>query len=199
MAKKADKVLIALEMSLTQEQAESLSGMLADSDESDSAKIRRVVEESMAEIAKGGMIITADELSKIQQATNIDPTCGEDLLPFLEAGAAMEAGHNVVRVRFDPTVYEGYRQHAEIQGREVEDLFQEVIDKAIDEEWMYSMEPRPHRILMTPEDHNSLEEVLGEKFEDGTKLAGMIRRVLGVEDFLDVAPAKEPSAEEVKS
>jgi len=136
------------------------------------------------------MLLTSDEVKRIQQATGLDPTCGEDLLPYLSASTGFEDGMHVVKALVDPVWWPGILQVAEYRGWPPEQLIQETLDWCLDNQHYEYLPEIPRHVLMSEKDVKELEEALGGKFTSGSDLAGLIKKLVGGGGLFDEVPAE---------
>lgn len=178
MAKRTDKTVFAIELELNNSEIPVLESMV-DGEAPRSAKIKAVAEQLLSQQAGGGMMLVPEEMSRIREATGIDPNTGEDLIPFLSAGSGILEGKHTFQIQVDPAHFPGYEEAAFAQGRDVKELFQDVINQALDDDWMGQMVLRPPDIIrFTQDDRAALTKLLGEPFATGTELAELVKKAL---------------------
>lgn len=183
MAKKSDVITYNLDLPLKSEQASALLEMAVENPDAttDAQKIGGIALQLLRDQADGGLMIRPGEMQRITEATGVDPECGEDLVQVLSGATGVEEGKHRVAVLIDPSYYPAYQEIAAIQERPVEALFQEAIDAALEQEWVYQLKPEqaPARILMPPSIKEELEQLLDGKFSTGTELAALVKKAIG--------------------
>jgi hypothetical protein len=185
---KPSTVRFNLQIDLKPEEVPVLTG-LVDGEINDMQKLVTLTESLLRDTAGGGMMLTPEELARITEATGVDPTCGEDLIPLLSEAAGIEEGKMTFKVSIDPAYEEYYKEPAEMQGRTVKDLIQDIFDTFMDQDPLeYNMGNMgfPEVFRMTQKDKELVEKILGAKFQDGTSLAKLIQQALGGGLFDDV-------------
>lgn len=171
-----------IDLELSQAHIETLLAMVAPGAEAltDAQKIGGVALGLLRYQAGGGLMLRPKELERIAESTGLDPTCGEDLLDAISKSTGMAEGKYVLKINVDPVWMEYFKQPAEIQGRTVEDVIQEVMDYVMDNDPMqYLVMGQPQLIRMTEKDFAALTSLLGEKFDNGTELVKLIKQTLG--------------------
>jgi hypothetical protein len=98
-------------------------------------KVPGVIASLAQQAAGGGLMITPEEMQRINDATGLDPSCGEDLIPLLSAGAGMEEGHHVVKAKVDPYYWQRLEDRAAMRETAVETVIQEMFDHCLEENW----------------------------------------------------------------
>ncbi len=184
---KAD-VLVPLEITLNPAQMAYLASMVAHSEDSDFRKVQSVILRLVEDQAAGGLMLRAEEVKRITDSTGLDPSCGADLMPFLQAGTGRAEGCLTCVVPLDPAYEEAVREVARVRGCQAEDIIRDMLHVGFMQEWYEHLPEQPEHVLMTKADKKSLEELLGEKFTYGTELASMVRKALGAEGGLFSEP-----------
>ena len=153
-----------------------LAGM--DGEGSPAEKLLGAATGALITLAEGGMMLSAAITSRISEIVgeDIDP---EQLPALVEQALSRRGGKLCGYYEIDPAYEEALREIADQQGVEISALIQDMMDTAMDNGWLYSIDPRPQQVLMTQEDHAQLESMLGEKFTTGSELAALVRQALG--------------------
>jgi hypothetical protein len=179
-----------LQVDLDQEQIPVLTGLVA-GDQNDTQKLVTLVSSLLKDTWGGGLMLSPEEMARITEATGLDPESGEDLIPLLSEAAGRSEGKLSFRVSVDPVYEEYYREPAEMQGRTVQELIQEIVDTVMDGDPLQynvgSLAGYPEVIRMTQNDKAALEKLLGAKFQTGTDLAKLIQESLGGGLFEEIA------------
>jgi len=186
---KPSTVRFNLQVDLKPEEVPVLVG-LVEGDSNEVQKLSTLAESLLHDTSGGGMMLSPDEMARITEATGLDPECGEDLIPLLSEASGIEEGKLTFKISVDPVYEEYYKEPAEMQGRSVKDLIQDIINTIMDNDPLqYNMGnfgfPEVFRVM--PKDKEEIEQLLGGKFQDGTSLAKLIRQALGSELFEDLA------------
>lgn len=179
--------LVPLELTLNAQQMAYLASMVA-SEDSEFRKVQSVILRLVEDQAAGGLMLKPGEVKRITDSTGLDPSCGADLLPFLQVGTGRADGCRTVTVAVDPAYEEALKEVARVRGWEVDQIVKETLQVAFDNEWYEHLPWQPERVLMTKEDKAGIEELLGGKFATGTELAALIRKTIGADAGLFTEP-----------
>jgi hypothetical protein len=174
-----------LQVDLQPEEVPTLIG-LVDGDQNEVQKLSTLSESLLHDTSGGGMMLTPDEMARITEATGLDPNCGEDLIPLLSEASGKEEGKLTFKISVDPVYEAYYREAAEMQGRSVKELVQDIINTIMDNDPLqYNMGNFgfPEVFRMLPKDKEGVEQLLGGKFQDGMSLVSLIRKALGSDMF----------------
>lgn len=165
-------------LSLLQDEADTICGLIEDPNISPVQKIFAAAAEAMRSIAAGGKILSASIVDRIEQILGDD--FDEEILPELIEQASHRRGGNLCGYwEIDPVYEKALSETADMRGVTLQELVQDMMDTAMDNEWLYQVDPRPTQVLMTSEDKAQVEELLGRKFSNGTELAEAIRSFCG--------------------
>jgi hypothetical protein len=182
---KPSTVRFNLQVDLQPEEVPTLIG-LVDGDQNEVQKLSTLSESLLHDTSGGGMMLTPDEMARITEATGLDPNCGEDLIPLLSEASGKEEGKLTFKISVDPVYEAYYREAAEMQGRSVKELVQDIINTIMDNDPLqYNMGNFgfPEVFRMLPKDKEGVEQLLGGKFQDGMSLVSLIRKALGSDMF----------------
>lgn len=179
-----------VDLQLDESESEQVINMVDDPAlDTDSKKIGAVAVTCLKELANGGVLLTAAEVEHIAASTGVRLSCAEDILPFVANGSGYSGGKMVVHIEIDPADVEAHEGIARTQDRTVQELFQETLNSALDQEWDYQLTPeqRPLRILMSPREAEELSTMLGGKFSTGRELSALLRGALDMDNVLEPA------------
>lgn len=183
-------VVFSLDFTLTQERFAYLAEM-AQAKDTPLRKAQSAILGLVEQASAGGLMLTADELERIKQSTGVDPSCGEDLLPFLVEGTGREEGKLVVKFLVDPAYITPLEEIAKVRGGSVEDIVRETLEVCFDNGW-YEQLPMEHLPLrVTPGDREKLEQLLGGTFATGSDLVKLIEMQIGGGNLFDDMPTSE--------
>lgn len=185
--------LIPLEVTLNAAQMAYLASMVADSEESEFRKVQSVILRLVEDQAAGGLMLRSDEVTRIKDSTGLDPACGADLMPFLQASTGRADGCLTCTVPLDPAYEEAVREVARVRGCDPQDIIRDMLSVGFMQEWYEHLPWQPEHVLMTKADKQGLEELLGEKFTYGTELAALVRKAVAAEGGLFGEPGPEIS------
>lgn len=194
MAKGAETLIFKVPIRLSDTKVAYLAKMNPNGDQPVDESAAAVICKMAEELANGGMILTSSEIQRIIQATGLDPSCGEDLLPFLSAATGFEDGMHVVKCLIDPVWWPGIVQVAEYRGWSPEQVIHETLDWCLDNQHYEHLPEIPRHVLMSEKDVKELEEVLGGKFTSGCDLAAQIKKLVGGGGLFDEVPVEETKA-----
>jgi hypothetical protein len=192
MARTNDKI-VNVDLALSTERFETIKAMVENEALTDTQKIGGVALSLLQDLADGGLMLKAEEVARIATATGLDPECGEDLIEAISAGTGREEGSLKVFILIDPSYEMAYQEIADMRGQPIQQLFQDLMDFVIAQQWVNDLpsEKQPVAVLMTPEDKAELEKLLGGKFQTGTDLAGLVKKLVAdsTDLFADVPGA----------
>jgi hypothetical protein len=179
--KTPESVTFSVEIPVAKEHMPVLAELCQDKSLNDPQIVQALAYTSLLEMGRGGLLLRADEVKRIEDASGVSLGCGEDILPYLSEQTGIEEGCIKVSVRIDPSYEAPYREIAAMQQRPIEELFQEAMDMVLANEWAYEIPvgERPIHILMPPAAKQELEEILGAKFSTGMDLAALVKKSLG--------------------
>jgi hypothetical protein len=195
----ASTVRFNLQIDLSAEQVNNLTGLVSEESLNDTQKLSKVAEEFLGDVAGGGLVLSPAEMARITEATGLEVECGEELIPLLSEATGREEGKMTFKCSVDPVYEEYYEEAANAQGRTVKELIQDIWDIFMDGDPMqYNMGNAgyPQLVRMMPKDREAIEKLLGAKFETGTDLVKLIQESLGGGLFSE--SAAEPSAVQEK-
>ena len=172
--KAAQEVKLLTTLELTNEQYSALASMTT-GDQPDSEKAQSVVLKLVRDVADGGLLLTPDEVARITDATGVDPSCGEDLIPYLSAGSGIEEGCHIFKAAIDPVYMTRLEEIAGFREWPIQQVVQEMVDHCLENNWYEEITDQPRHVRMTEDDVKALEEVLEGKFSTGTELAELIK------------------------
>ncbi len=204
MPKKVDQpvtsqpnVILPMEVALSAGQVKYLASMVSgDNQEPEIRKAQSVILRLIDDQTAGGLMLNVREVKRITDSTGLDPSCGEDLLPFLQAGTGRTDGCLTVPVKVDPAYEPGLQDIATVRGTDIAGVLRDTVHMVLDNSWYEHLPVQPAHIMMTEADHAGMQELLGGKFTNGTELAALIRKALNTEGGIFNEP--EPAAEMVQ-
>ena len=183
-----DKTLIFnLDIPLTESVCEAIVGMVEQPDLTTAQKVGGVALKCLNDLAAGGIMLEAAVLNNLQQAAGVEIEDGEDLIPIISEAVGMKDGMMVIPYYVDPADMPGYEETAEMQGRPVQEVVQDLIDFVRDNGMIYthSAPHVPDNIRMHPAEHAELEGILEGKFQNGTELAALVKKFIGADGLFD--------------
>lgn len=196
MAKKVDfpsasapQVLLPMEIPLAAQQVKYLASMV-DSANTDTdvrkaqSAILRLIEDQTA----GGLMLNVQEVKRITDSTGLDPSCGADLLPFLQASTGRKDGCRTITIKVDPAYEPALQDIASVRGMDIESICRDTMQVCFDNSWYEHLPIQPRHIMVTEADHAWLEDALGAKFVTGTDLVNLVRKLMGGESGLFGGP-----------
>lgn len=112
-------------------------------------------------IADGAVLLTADQVSAIEATTRKPVKSGKDIVLAAQKGVGIEDGQNVIKHRVDPAFIDALRLRAQEAGRSLDDLFSDAFDIALENQWVYGIDPVGFRRTFTPKQIERISDVLG--------------------------------------
>lgn len=178
-------ITLAMEIELQPRQVAYLASMVpGDNTETDIRKAQSIILRLVEDQADGGLMLKAGEVKLIRDSTGVDPSCGADLLPFVQATTGRADGCLTINTKVDPAFEAGLQEIATMRGVEIAELIRDTVQYGWFNNWYETLPQLPRQVLMTEADQAGLEELLGGKFSTGTELAALVRRFTGAEGGL---------------
>lgn len=177
-------VLINVDLALTRDQVEALVGAVP-GDDAPARKISGIAVGCLVDLVAGGILLPPSAVARMREALKETPTVDVVVEQF-EKGVGREMGKLSIVVGLDPA-YEGILQEAaQFNGMTIQEMIQNSWDTAWDNGWLYDPHDRVQRVLMTTEQKQELETLLGKTFANGTELYAAVKEFADSASFLGV-------------
>lgn len=154
-------------------------------------KVAGIATGLLNELADGGLMLTADQASRIQSI--LGETTGEAIIKAADKAAGRRGGGVVVEWVADPSWVGSFEDTAKQQGITLSALVQQMMDTAVDNGWFYQMSIQPRRILLSEAADRYLRQVMGRDVFTGEDIVQLVKEKIAEADgdLFGLATTKE--------
>jgi hypothetical protein len=177
-----ETVVLVGEIPLPASTIKAIADSVGQPDMSDGKKVLGVACGLLQSLARGGIMLAPELVERINEAKG-SPAGAEEIADLVDQACSRSLGKYSGVWELDPAYYSALEEISRMTGLTPQELVDNMMNTAMDEEWLYKVDPRPARILMTPTDKAEIEELLGIQFSNGADLANAIRSFTG-QNFL---------------
>lgn len=142
--------------------------------------LQDVASNVVRQLADGGMMLSARTVSDITDIIGeFDP---DILVASVQSAANRKEGQYSGEWRVDPAWVSGLKDRAESRGQTMQQLVQDMMDYALGNGWLESMDNPPHMVFLSAEDLQYIKQSLGVESVTGTDLVELLRAQMGVKE-----------------
>lgn len=191
MAKPSGKVLVQIE--LKPETAVEIAKSVQVEGMTDISKLSSVASGLMEQLAEGGIMLDVDDVRRLRD-TGRDIEDAADIVVMAETAAGFRAGQFTISADIDPDTLPAMKEYAATCGLELNELGTQMMAMAIDQGWIWEVQPGYRAVRLTPETTDLICSITAlPKDFSGEQLARWLReQVLGiVEEEPPISPERE--------
>jgi len=179
-------VKYGIQLELRPDQAEKIAAADIPGD-SMAEKLTAVANYLVGDHADGAVTLDLPMVKQLKDVLGEEFT-PEDLLAACSASKSIRQGSRVISWLVDPSYEEPLQMIAEQQGMDVDTLCQNMMDFAMEQGWMYDLNPQPKQLLITEAQHEWLKEAMGRDTVTGADLIDYLHAKVIEEDTPAAAP-----------
>lgn len=157
------KLNVPLSIALRQETYDKLVGRVRDVSPAEILSARAA--EFLEFLADGGVMLKPDDVTKIDQAIGKPIKNAKDIVGAVLRGAGItDGGESVFQFSLDPVYAEAFSERAREVDKTPGELMGEVVDQALELDWMMGINPTEgRRLTFMPAQQNFFARELGKK------------------------------------
>jgi|SRR6185312_7806056 len=133
---------------------------------------------TLENIADGGMVLSLDQVEAIEKATGKPVRNGKDVVAAAQRGVDIDEGQNVIKWKIDPAFMDAIKIRAQECGRPVNDLFTDMCDIALENQWIFGVDPVGFRRTFTPAQIERISDLIGKDTFEVDDLIDALSRVM---------------------
>lgn len=155
------RVVVPISLSLRQETLERLTASVTDVSPSDALGARASA--YLENLADGGMALTPDQVTQVEAVYKKPIRNGNDVVAAVQKSSGFEDGV-VFPNRLDPSFMPPLEERAREVGRPVSELLSDMIEYALENDWLLGIQFEGKRRTFSPANEAYLTAELGENF-----------------------------------
>ena len=178
MAAKESKVSVPVTLELRQSTYDALTQNIEGGQYVTTATLANRAAKFFEELASGGMVLTSDQVQRIETAIKKQIRNGNDVVNAATQQVGIEDGVFAVKIKVDPANWEPLAINAKERGCSVDELMSEVIQFAFSENWFCNVVPASGPLWMDSKDIAYMRKLTGKESPTGTEIAAAVRGAL---------------------
>lgn len=173
MAKTSGKVLVQIE--LKPETATEIANSVQVEGLTDISKLSSIASGLMEQLAEGGIMLDVGDVQRLRD-TGRDIDGAEDIVKMAEQGVGFNKGQFTISADVDPDTLPAMKEYAERCGLDLNELGTQMMAMAIDQGWIWEVQPGYRAVRLTPETNKLIAEITGLPGDfSGDQLARWLR------------------------
>lgn len=128
-------------------------------------------------LANGGVLLTPDQVRKIEQASRKEINRGADVVAAVQGGNNIEEDAKVRKWRLDPVYDDPLEEMARTTGRSVDDLLSDMMNMAIENNWIFGFIPSNGPVFLTDSDLRYWQQVTGKQNPMGADITAAMKQI----------------------
>lgn len=131
-------------------------------------------------LANGGMMLTPDQIKKIEQVYKKPIDRGADVVAAVQAGSSIEDDSRVRKWKLDPVYDEPLEEAARNAGRSVDELLSDMMNMAIENNWIFGFVPQNGPVFLTEADLRYWQQATGKQKPTGADMTEAVKKMTQV-------------------